>query len=120
MALEVFEESTSAADHFQESLARVEVFLMGLEMARERRDPLRQEGNLHLRRTGIRLMLTELFDHRIPRCCCRHGSGRIIPSSGRIVKPMSGAHHLIRDKEIVDQEATCKPSSVTLAPLRSR
>ncbi len=61
VVLQVREQPPAAADHFQESLAGIEIFFMALEMTGELVDTLRQEDDLDLGGTGVGLMKTELL-----------------------------------------------------------
>ena len=73
VALEVFEESAAVAHQLQQTLAGGEIFLVRLEMRRELIDAGAQERDLHLRRTGVFLVLPELLDDGFGGGCKTHG-----------------------------------------------
>ena len=50
---EVIQQATTLADHHEKTAPGGMVLLMGLEMLRQFTNPLAEDGNLHLGRTGI-------------------------------------------------------------------
>ena len=56
--LQVFEKAAALADHHQQPAARAVVFFIGLQMLGQMVDALREQRDLHVRRTrvlGVRL-----------------------------------------------------------------
>ena len=82
---EVFEEASAAADHLQQSLAGVEIFLMGLEMRGELVDPFGEQRDLDLGGSGVLLMETELGNDGTENGCLAHRSSLSILSEKKTV-----------------------------------
>jgi len=49
-------------DHLEQAPAGVVVFRVGLEMLRQHVDPLGEDAYLHLRRSGVDIVLLEAVD----------------------------------------------------------
>jgi hypothetical protein len=59
-ALQVFEQTTALADHHQKPAARTVILFVGLQMLSQMVDAMREQRDLHVRRTrvlGVRLKL---------------------------------------------------------------
>jgi hypothetical protein len=56
LCLEVIQKTPALANHSQQASARMMVFGMNLEVLRQIVNSLAEEGNLHFRRTRIRIM----------------------------------------------------------------
>ena len=61
---EIVEEVSAAPDHFQQPQLAVLVLLVDLEVFCELLYSLREDSNLHLRRTGVCLVRAIAYDHR--------------------------------------------------------
>ena len=81
MALEVLEESSTAAHHPQQPMAGVEVLFVSLKVRGELTDPRRQQRDLHLGRSCVGFVLAKFLNHGI-RDNCRHISA-IVYALGR-------------------------------------
>lgn len=68
MLLQILQESPTATNHPQEAVAGVQIFLVRLKMAGKGADSVGQQRDLHLRRPGVGLVETELFDHLLSFC----------------------------------------------------
>ena len=66
MPLEVLQQAASTADHHEEALAGVHIFLVGLEVIGQAVDALGQERNLHLGRPGVLLVLLKSLHECLP------------------------------------------------------
>src|SRR5919106_4140532 len=60
--LHVFEQAAAPPDHPQEATTGVVVFLVDLEVLGELVDALRQQGDLNVGGTGVRVVPAEVFD----------------------------------------------------------
>ena len=58
VTLEVFEQFTTLADHLQQAVSGMKIFLVRSKMRRQVIDALGQQGDLHLRGPGVALMET--------------------------------------------------------------
>jgi len=59
-ALQVFEQAATLADHHQQTAARAVILFVGLQMLGQMVDAMREQRDLHVRRTrvlGVRLKL---------------------------------------------------------------
>ena len=63
LGLQVVEQATALADHHEKATAGVVILQVSLEVLRQVRDALGEEGDLDLGRTGVLLVLLELPDH---------------------------------------------------------
>ena len=59
--LQVIKQLSSLAGHFDEAVSGVDILAMGLQVFGEMRDPSREQGDLHLARTGILLVRSIFF-----------------------------------------------------------
>lgn len=62
LLFQIFEVCTAVGNHFQESAARVMVFLVVLQMRCKLVDLLAQDRNLHFRRTSVSVVALVLSD----------------------------------------------------------
>src|ERR1041384_2547796 len=62
LALQVIEERTALADHLEQAAPAVVVLVVLLAVLGQVRDPLREQRDLDLGRSGVALMLLELRD----------------------------------------------------------
>jgi len=60
---QVVQQATPLPDHLQETTPRVMVFGVGFKMSGQALNPLAEECNLHLWRSGVCLMHSKLLDH---------------------------------------------------------
>ena len=61
LALEVIQKAPALADHHEQPAARAVVFFVGLQMLRQMIDALRQQRDLHIRRTRVAVMCLKLL-----------------------------------------------------------
>jgi len=61
--LQVIEQTTSLRDHLQQAAPRMVIFLVCFEMFGQVVDTLAEKRHLHLGRTRVRLMRTEVRDN---------------------------------------------------------
>src|ERR1035438_3123240 len=61
-SLQIFQQAAALADHEQQSAARAVIFFVGLQMAGQMVDPLRQQCDLDISRTGVLRVYLELFN----------------------------------------------------------
>ena len=54
--VQVIQQTAALADHLQEAAARAMILIVLLQMFRQLIDPLREESDLHIRRTRVLLM----------------------------------------------------------------
>lgn len=73
MGLEVLKQTSAAADHLQEPLAGIKIFLVSLQVRGELRDALREERNLNLGGAGIGVVQAELLNDRSGHYGGTHG-----------------------------------------------
>src|SRR5690606_25578198 len=71
--LQIVEQPAALTDHLQKALARVVVFLVGLEVLGQVGDALGEDRNLNFRRTSVALALRVVFNERgFALCGHRH------------------------------------------------
>ena len=68
--LEIVEQATALRDHLEEPPARVVVLLVSFEVLGEFVDALREQCDLHLRRTGVALVRLVLADYAFLNLSC--------------------------------------------------
>jgi hypothetical protein len=61
--LQVIQQPATARNKYEQTTTTVMILLVGLEVIRQHLDPLAQQGNLHFRRTSVRLMDTVRRDY---------------------------------------------------------
>ena len=64
MLCKIFEQAAALADHHQQPAARAVIFFVGLQMLGQMVDAMRQQRDLHVRRTrvlGVRFELSIVF-----------------------------------------------------------
>ena len=60
-ALQIIQQAAALADHHQQPAARAVVFFVALQMFRQMIDALRQQRDLHIRRTRVAVMCLKLL-----------------------------------------------------------
>jgi hypothetical protein len=63
--LQIIEQATALADHYQQPATRAVIFFVRLQMFRQMVDAMREQRNLHVRRTRVFVVRLELFN-----CLC--------------------------------------------------
>lgn len=71
-ALEVLHQAAAFADFLDKTASGAEVLFVALQVFREILDFRREDGDLDLRRTGIRIMSFVLLDNTFLLCCVEH------------------------------------------------
>ena len=84
LALQIIQQAPALADHHQQPAARAVIFFVGLQMLRQMIDALRQQRDLHVRRTGVSVMCLKLlyrlcfgFHKKVSLILCIHPVKRI-------------------------------------------
>ena len=62
VVLQIFQQAPALADHHQQSATRTMIFFVGLQMLGQMIDPLREQGNLHVRRPRVAVVQLERFN----------------------------------------------------------
>jgi hypothetical protein len=60
--LQIVEQAAALADHDQQATARAVIFLVGLQMVGQMVDAMREQRDLHIRRTGVFGVQLKLFN----------------------------------------------------------
>jgi hypothetical protein len=68
-ALQIIQKTPPAGNHQQQPAPGMVIFLVGLKMIGQLRDPLAEEGYLHLRRATVRFMRPVLPNYLLFNLC---------------------------------------------------
>jgi hypothetical protein len=69
-ALEILKQPAATANHLEQSAPRVVITAVGVKVAPELVDPMRQDGDLNRGTAAIFVVKTKLLDQLILRFCC--------------------------------------------------